>query len=94
LIHKEWALHPYDAYDLVKKLKATVDIPIQLHAHATTGLSTASIVKAVEAGIDRVDTAIGSMSMTYGHSATNSVVSILEKCDIVCWATGNWLAAI
>jgi oxaloacetate decarboxylase alpha subunit len=46
-------LHPYDAYDLVKKLKATVDIPIQLHAHATTGLSTASIVKAVEAGIDR-----------------------------------------
>ncbi|KAA0445353.1 MAG: oxaloacetate decarboxylase subunit alpha [Candidatus Thioglobus sp.] len=72
-------LHPYDAYDLVKKLKATVDIPIQLHAHATTGLSTASIVKAVEAGIDRVDTAIGSMSMTYGHSATNSVVSILEN---------------
>jgi pyruvate/oxaloacetate carboxyltransferase len=50
---------------LVKKLKATVDIPIQLHAHATTGLSTASIVKAEEAGIDRVDTAIGSMSMTY-----------------------------
>jgi oxaloacetate decarboxylase alpha subunit len=44
-------LHPYDAYDLVKKLKAPVDIPIQLHAHATTGLSTASIVKAVEAGI-------------------------------------------
>ncbi|CAC9956612.1 Oxaloacetate decarboxylase Na(+) pump, alpha chain (EC 4.1.1.3) [uncultured Gammaproteobacteria bacterium] len=72
-------LHPYDAYDLVKKLKATIDIPIQLHAHATTGLSTASIVKAVEAGIDRVDTAIGSMSMTYGHSATNSVVSILEN---------------
>lgn len=56
-----------------------VDIPIQLHAHATTGLSTATIVKAVEAGIDRVDTAIGSMSMTYGHSATNSVVSILEN---------------
>jgi pyruvate/oxaloacetate carboxyltransferase len=50
-------LHQNDAYDLVKKLKATVDIPIQLHAHATTGLSTASIVKAVEAGIDRVDTA-------------------------------------
>lgn len=72
-------LQPYDAYDLVKKLKETIHIPIQLHAHATTGLSTASIVKAVEAGIDRVDTAIGSMSMTYGHSATNSVVSILEN---------------
>ena len=72
-------LQPYVAYDLVKELKAAVDIPIQLHAHATTGLSTASIIKAVEAGIDRVDTAIGSMSMTYGHSATNSVVSILEN---------------
>ncbi len=72
-------LQPYVAYDLVKALKAVVDIPIQLHAHATTGLSTATIIKAVEAGIDRVDTAIGSMSMTYGHSATNSVVSILEN---------------
>ncbi len=71
-------LQPYVAYDLVKKLKSVISIPIQLHAHATTGLSTASIVKAIEAGIDRVDTSIGSMSMTYGHSATNSVVSILE----------------
>ena len=71
-------LQPYVAYDLVKKLKKAIDIPIQLHAHATTGLSTASIIKAVEAGIDRVDTCIGSMSMTYSHSATNSVVSILE----------------
>ena len=72
-------LQPYVAYDLVKQLKEEIDIPIQLHAHATTGLSTATIIKSVEAGIDRVDTAIGSMSMTYGHSATNSVVSILEN---------------
>ncbi len=72
-------LQPYVAYDLVKQLKETIDIPIQLHAHATTGLSTATIIKSVEAGIDRVDAAIGSMSMTYGHSATNSVVSILEN---------------
>ena len=71
-------LQPYVAYDLVTKLKKAIDIPIQLHAHATTGLSTACIIKAVEAGIDRVDTCIGSMSMTYSHSATNSVVSILE----------------
>ncbi|HIF36581.1 MAG TPA: oxaloacetate decarboxylase subunit alpha [Candidatus Thioglobus sp.] len=71
-------LQPYVAYDLVKKLKKVIDIPIQLHAHATTGLSTACIIKAVEAGIDRVDTCIGSMSMTSSHSATNSVVSILE----------------
>ena len=74
-------LQPYVAYDLVKQLKEVIDIPIQLHAHATTGLSTASILKAVEAGVDRVDTAMGSMSMTYGHSATNSVVSILEHSE-------------
>jgi len=72
-------LQPYIAYDLVSKLKKAVDIPVQLHAHATTGLSTACIIKAVEAGVDRVDTCIGSMSMTYSHSATNSVVSILEE---------------
>jgi len=71
-------LQPYVAYDLVTKLKATIDIPIQLHAHATTGLSTATILKSIEAGIDRVDTSIASMSMTYGHSATNAVVSILD----------------
>ena len=71
-------LQPYVAYDLVTKLKAAIDIPIQLHAHATTGLSTATILKSIDAGIDRVDTSIASMSMTYGHSATNAVVSILE----------------
>jgi len=71
-------LQPYVAFDLVKKLKKAIDIPIQLHAHATTGLSTATILKSIEAGIDRVDTSIASMSMTYGHSATNAVVSILD----------------
>ena len=71
-------LQPYVAYDLVKKLKKAIDIPIQLHAHATTGLSTATILKSIEAGIDRVDTSIASMSMTYGHSSTNAVVSILD----------------
>ena len=71
-------LQPYVAYDLVTKLKAAIDIPIQLHAHATTGLSTATILKSIEAGIDRVDTSIASMSMTYGHSATNALVSILD----------------
>ena len=71
-------LQPYVAFELVTKLKKALSIPIQLHAHATTGLSTATIVKSIEAGIDRVDSAMGSMSMTYGHSATNSIVSILE----------------
>jgi oxaloacetate decarboxylase alpha subunit len=74
-------LKPYTAYELVKGLKETIDIPVQLHAHATTGLSTATITKAVEAGVDTVDTAISSMSMTYGHSPTESVVSIFDGTD-------------
>ena len=71
-------LKPYVAQELVSKLKEQIEVPIALHAHATTGLSTATITKAVEAGIDTVDTSISSMSMTYGHSATESVVSIFE----------------
>jgi len=71
-------LTPYAGFELVSKLKQAVSIPLQLHAHATTGLSTSTIMKCVEAGIDRVDTAISSMSMTYGHSATESVVSIFK----------------
>ena len=74
-------LTPYVGYELVIKIKKAVSIPLQLHAHATTGLSTATITKSVEAGIDRVDTAISSMSMTYGHSATESVVSIFQGTD-------------
>lgn len=74
-------LKPYTAYELVTSLKQAIDIPIQMHSHATTGLSTATILKCVEAGIDTVDTAISSMSMTYGHSATESVVSIFEGTD-------------
>ena len=74
-------LKPYVGYELVTELKKCVDIPIQLHAHATTGLSTTTITKCVEAGIDTVDTSISSMSMTYGHSATESVVSIFEGSD-------------
>ncbi|RKZ79256.1 MAG: oxaloacetate decarboxylase subunit alpha [Gammaproteobacteria bacterium] len=71
-------LKPYTGFELVKSLKQAVDIPIQVHSHATTGLSTATIVKCVEAGIDNVDTAISTMSMTYGHSATETIVSIFE----------------
>jgi oxaloacetate decarboxylase alpha subunit len=70
-------LTPYDAFDLVTELKIALDIPIALHAHATAGLSSMTILKAIEAGIDNVDTAISSMSMTYGHSPTESIVSAL-----------------
>ncbi|WP_163577808.1 sodium-extruding oxaloacetate decarboxylase subunit alpha [Halomonas faecis] len=71
-------LTPYDAFELIGRLKKALDIPIHMQCHATTGLSTATYLKAVEAGIDNVDTAISSMSMTYGHSPTESVVAILK----------------
>jgi len=71
-------LKPYEGYELVKRLKAACDIPIHMQCHATTGLSTATILKCVEAGIDNVDTSISSMSMTYGHSPTEAVVAMLE----------------
>ncbi|MDY6830183.1 MAG: sodium-extruding oxaloacetate decarboxylase subunit alpha [Pseudomonadota bacterium] len=74
-------LKPYVAGELVGRLKAALSIPIHMQSHATTGMSTATILKAVEAGIDNVDTAISSMSMTYGHSPTETVVAILEDTD-------------
>ncbi len=69
-------LTPYVAFELVSKLKKAVNIPIHMQCHATTGLSVGTIVKAVEAGLDNVDTAISSMSMTYGHSPTETIVAI------------------
>ena len=71
-------LKPYDAEQLIKGLKETVSIPIAMQCHATTGLSTATYQKAIDAGIDMLDTAISSMSMTYGHSATETIVAIVE----------------
>lgn len=71
-------MRPFVAEALVTRLKDCCAIPIALHCHATTGLSTAAIVKAAEAGIDMVDTSISSMSMTYGHSPTESVVAIFQ----------------
>ncbi len=71
-------LKPYAAEEIVSRLKESIAIPVALHSHATTGMSTSAILKAVEAGVDMVDTSISSMSHTYGHSATESVVAILE----------------
>jgi oxaloacetate decarboxylase alpha subunit len=71
-------LKPYEAFELVSRLKKSTKIPIHLHSHATTGLSVASIIKATEAGVDNVDTAISTLSMTYSHSATETIVASLE----------------
>jgi oxaloacetate decarboxylase alpha subunit len=74
-------LNPYTAFNLVSRLKAAVEIPIHMQCHATTGMSTAACIKAAEAGIDNVDAAISSMSMTYGHSPTEALVAILDETD-------------
>ncbi len=68
-------LKPYVAEELVGRMKQELTVPVHMQCHATTGLSVAAIVKAVEAGVDNVDTAISSMSMTYGHSPTETIVA-------------------
>ena len=71
-------LRPFDAFDLVKNLKESLSIPIHMQTHATTGMSTATNMKAIEAGIDNIDTSISSLSMTYGHTATETMLAIFE----------------
>ena len=71
-------LKPYVAFELVSQLKESLEIPIHLHCHATTGMSVATGIKAIEAGLDNIDTSISSMSMTYGHSPTETIISILD----------------
>ena len=71
-------LKPYEAEELITRIKASCDVPLALHSHATTGLSTATALKAAEAGIDILDTSISSMSQTYGHTPTETVVAMLE----------------
>ena len=71
-------LAPYVAFELVSELKRKTSVPIHMQCHATTGMSTATYLKAIEAGIDNVDTAISSMSMTYGHSPTESLIAMLK----------------
>jgi oxaloacetate decarboxylase alpha subunit len=74
-------LDPYTAFELVSRLKSAIDIPIHLHCHATTGLSIPTLLKAAEAGADVVDTAASSMSMTYGHSPTETMVAIFDESE-------------
>ena len=71
-------LKPFDAFDLVSMLKESVAIPIHMQTHATTGMSTATNMKAIEAGIDNIDTSISSLSLTYGHSPTETLAAIFK----------------
>ena len=72
-------LSPEFAYDLISKLKKEISIPIHLHTHATTGMSNLTNMRAVEAGVDNIDTSISSMSMGYGHSATETMIYLLNE---------------
>lgn len=71
-------LKPYEAYNLVLAVKKACDLPVEIHSHATTGLSVATFLKAAEAGADVLDTAISSMSMGTSHSPTETVVEMLK----------------
>ena len=71
-------LTPYAAFELVSALKREVGLPIQLHTHYTSGMGTATLLKAIEAGVDVVDTAISSMSMSTSQPPTETVVAILK----------------
>ncbi|MDB1124961.1 sodium-extruding oxaloacetate decarboxylase subunit alpha [Vibrio algarum] len=71
-------MSPYEAYELVSTLKKQLDVELHLHCHSTAGIADMTVLKAIEAGVDRVDTAISSMSGTYGHPATESIVAALK----------------
>ncbi|AEX02529.1 oxaloacetate decarboxylase [Klebsiella michiganensis KCTC 1686] len=70
-------LTPMAAFELVSEIKKRYDVRLHLHAHATTGMAEMALLKAIEAGVDGVDTAISSMSATYGHPATEALVATL-----------------
>ncbi|WP_410681320.1 sodium-extruding oxaloacetate decarboxylase subunit alpha [Avibacterium paragallinarum] len=71
-------LTPNEAYHLVSEIKQRFDVQLHLHCHATTGMAEMALLKAIEAGVDGVDTAISSMSGTYGHPATEALVATLK----------------
>lgn len=75
-------LKPNAAFELVSELKQNISIPVHMQTHATTGFSTATNMKAIEAGIDNIDTSISSMSMTYGHTATETIVTMFDDTKI------------
>ena len=74
-------LKPYTAEEMVSRIKESCSVPLSMHCHATTGLSTATLMKAIDAGIDMIDTSISSMSLTYGHSPTETFVAIMEESE-------------
>lgn len=71
-------LKPYDAYDLISAIKSSVNIPVQLHSHYTSGVASMTYLKAIEAGVDVVDTAISPLAMGTSQPATEPLVASLQ----------------
>jgi oxaloacetate decarboxylase alpha subunit len=74
-------LKPYTAEEIVSRIKESCAVPLSIHSHATTGLSTATLMKAIDSGVDMIDTSISSMSLTYCHSPTETFVAIMEDSE-------------
>ena len=74
-------LKPYVAEELVKAIKKKTSLPLSVHSHSTTGMSVATLIKAIEAGADMIDTAISPLSMGTSHSPTESMVEILKNTE-------------
>ena len=84
-------LKPYEAYQLVKTIKSTVSVPVALHCHYTAGLGSMTLLKAIEAGVDIVDTAMSPLAMGTSHAPTESMVATLQDTP---WDTGLDLAKL
>jgi oxaloacetate decarboxylase alpha subunit len=87
-------LKPYEGYDLVKAIKKVTSLPIEIHTHATTGMSVATLTKCAEAGAEILDTAISSMSMGTSHSPTETIVEILKGTEYDTGLDNNLLLEI
>jgi oxaloacetate decarboxylase alpha subunit len=87
-------LKPYEGYDLVKAIKKVTDLPVEIHTHATTGMSVATLTKCAEAGAEILDTTISSMSMGTSHSPTETMVEILKGTEYDTGLDNNLLLEI
>jgi pyruvate/oxaloacetate carboxyltransferase len=85
---------PYVAYELVGRLRADVGLPVHLHSHSTSGMAMAALLKAIEAGVEIVDTAISALSGMTSHSPTEPIVATLAGTDRDTGLDLNLLAAI
>ena len=84
-------LTPYEAETLVRDIKSAVNIPVQLHTHYTSGLASMCILKAVEAGVDAVDTAMSPLALGTSHAPTESIVATFKGTE---YDTGIDLVAL